>query len=236
MNVVHVVNLGCTDYKSCWDLQRRLLELRRMHQIPDVLLLTEHNHVYTIGKSGDDKHLLATQAELREEGIEVYHNDRGGDITYHGPGQLVGYPILDLHDYYLDLHRYLRDLEEVIIRTLATYGIVGSRVPGYTGVWVGKNKICAIGVKTSRWVTMHGFALNANTDLSFFDRIIPCGIFERGVTSVQQLLGQSVEMSEAAKRIVGEFASVFGADIRELRVRGFMQSLIPEETIALAEN
>jgi lipoyl(octanoyl) transferase len=217
-NVVQVINLGRTDYKSCWDLQQRLLEHRRMHQVPDVLLLTEHNHVYTIGKSGDDKHLLATEAELRGQGIRVYHNDRGGDITYHGPGQLVGYPILDLHDYYLDLHRYLRDLEEVIIRTLATYDIIGSRLPGYTGVWVGMKKICAIGVKTSHWVTMHGFALNVNTDLSFFDGIIPCGISEKGVSSVQRETSWEVDLDQAGEHLTEQFGTVFGVEVRRMSI------------------
>lgn len=211
MNTVTVIDLGRTDYKACWDLQRNLLEQRAADEVGDLLLLTEHEHVYTIGKSGDDNHLLANEEELKSKGIAVYHNDRGGDITYHGPGQLVGYPILDLNNYYLDLHRYLRDLEEVVIRMLSTYGVQGSRDTDYTGVWVGKDKICAIGVKTSRWVTMHGFALNVNTDLSFFGRIIPCGIFEKGVTSVSQVLGHPVALDEVAERVVNEFGRVFVA-------------------------
>jgi lipoyl(octanoyl) transferase len=166
--------------------------------------------VYTIGKTGDENHLLADQAELLSRGVSVYHNDRGGDITYHGPGQLVGYPILDLNNHYLDLHRYLRDLEEVIIGTLREFGISSQRDSGYTGVWVGTEKICAIGVKTSRWVTMHGFALNVNTDLSFFARIIPCGIFEKGVTSMAQILGGAVDGEVVATIVTKEFGRVFG--------------------------
>ncbi|MFN0159187.1 MAG: lipoyl(octanoyl) transferase LipB [Bacteroidota bacterium] len=212
---VQVCSLGRTEYKECWDLQRHLYGLRLANEIPDTFLLTEHDHVYTIGKSGDDNHLLATANELYSKGVPVFHNDRGGDITYHGPGQLVGYPILRLEDYYLDLHRYLRDLEEVIIRTLCEFGVHGKRVPEYTGVWVGNEKICAIGVKASRWVTMHGFALNVSTDLSYFDRIIPCGIFEKGVTSLETVLDKKVEMDEVIPPLVHHFADVFGVQTVE---------------------
>jgi lipoyl(octanoyl) transferase len=205
-----VIQLGRTDYKQCWDLQQRLHDRRVTGSLLDTLLLTEHDHVYTIGKTGDENHLLADQAELLSRGVSVYHNDRGGDITYHGPGQLVGYPILDLNNHYLDLHRYLRDLEEVIIGTLREFGISSQRDSGYTGVWVGTEKICAIGVKTSRWVTMHGFALNVNTDLSFFARIIPCGIFEKGVTSMAQILGGAVDGEVVATIVTKEFGRVFG--------------------------
>jgi lipoyl(octanoyl) transferase len=184
-------------------------------EIDDVLLLTEHDHVYTIGTTGDEAHLLARQEELTSKGIVVYHNDRGGDITYHGPGQLVGYPILDLKNHYLDLHRYLRDIEEVIIRTLAGHGVVARRDPEYTGVWVGNDKICAIGVKTRRWFTMHGFAFNVNTDLSHFGRIIPCGIFEKGVTSLKQVLGYDIELHGIADTVAREFGGVFGSDLQE---------------------
>jgi lipoyl(octanoyl) transferase len=209
-----VIQLGRTDYKQCWDLQQRLHDRRVTGSMLDTLLLTEHDHVYTIGKTGDENHLLADQAELLSRGVSVYHNDRGGDITYHGPGQLVGYPILDLNNYYLDLHRYLRDLEEVIIGTLREFGISSQRDSGYTGVWVGTEKICAIGVKTSRWVTMHGFALNVNTDLSFFARIIPCGIFEKGVTSMAQILGDAVDGEAVATIVTKEFGRVFGCTPR----------------------
>ncbi len=213
LKAIDVINLGRTDYKECWDLQRKLFEQRAAGEVGDLLLLTEHDHVYTIGKGGDDNHLLANEEELRSKGVAVYHNDRGGDVTYHGHGQLVGYPILDLNNYYLDLHRYLRDIEEVIIRTLAGYEVKASRDSDYTGVWVGNDKICAIGVKTGRWITMHGFAFNINTDLSFFGRIIPCGIFEKGVTSLKQILGREVELSEVAARVVKEFGEVFGAEM-----------------------
>lgn len=214
MRVLEILELGRTDYKTCWDFQRRVFGLRTAGLIPDTLLLTEHDHVYTIGKGGDADHLLANELELKERGATVYHNDRGGDVTYHGPGQLVGYPILDLRSYYLDLHRYLRDIEEVIIRSLKAFNLLGRRIDGYTGVWVDDDKICAIGVKSSRWVTMHGFALNVNTDLSFFQRIIPCGIFEKGVTSLGQLIGRDVEMEEVSDRIIKEFGNVFHVEVR----------------------
>ena len=207
---VNVTDLGRTAYGSCWDLQRQLFELRTAGFAPDTLLLTEHDHVFTIGKSGDENHLLASETELKARGITVYHNDRGGDITYHGPGQLVGYPVLDLQNYYCDLHRYLRDLEEVVIRALESYGLRGRRAEGFTGVWVNDEKICAIGVRSRQWVTMHGFALNVNTDLSYFDRIIPCGVFDRGVTSMHQLLGHQVMLNDVARSITQAFGNVFG--------------------------
>jgi lipoyl(octanoyl) transferase len=201
---------GRTPYEACWALQRSLAARRASGEIPDTLVLTEHDHVYTLGSGSDDNHLLAGAEELRQRGIAVVWNDRGGDVTYHGPGQLVGYPIIDLRGHYLDLHRYLRDLEEVIILALVFFGLKGERVSGYTGVWVGGEKICAIGIKSSRWITMHGFALNVNTDLSFFDRIIPCGIFEKGVTSMAALLGRELPMPDVEKAVIGAFSSVFG--------------------------
>ena len=210
-NRLLVLNCGRTGYRECWALQQQLLESRIGGDIPDTLLLTEHDHVYTIGTSGSENHLLWPGESLEQRGIALVRTDRGGDITYHGPGQLVGYPILDLHGYYLDLHRYLRDLEEVVVRTLRAFGIRGERVPGYTGVWVAGEKICAIGVRSSRWVTMHGFALNVDTDLAFYGGIIPCGIFERGVTSMRDVLGQAPAMKDVAARLAGEFAALFCA-------------------------
>jgi lipoate-protein ligase B len=224
---MYVVNLGHTDYRECWDLQRRVFKARGTGAMVDTLLLTEHNHTYTIGRTGDTNHLLEREEDLRARGIRLYFNDRGGGITYHGPGQCVGYPIFDLRGHYLDLHRYLRDLEEVIIRALCPFGLVGRRMEGYTGVWVGGEKICAIGIKSTRWVTMHGFALNVNTDLSFFDGIIPCGIFERGVTSLQKCLGRTIEMLETAREIMAGFESVFGVRVHEL---------VPGELIELLED
>lgn len=214
MNEVQFAFLGRTDYRECWSLQQHLCEERRAGRIPDTLLLTEHDPVYTIGRTGNDHHLLAGEEELRARAIPLVHNDRGGDITYHGPGQLVGYPILDLHGYYLDLHRYLRDLEEVIIQTLELYGVKAGRNLDYTGVWINGEKVCAIGIRTSRWITMHGFALNVTTDLSPFDRIIPCGIFERGVTSLAHILGRSVPLEEVGGHVTAAFGAVFDRDMR----------------------
>lgn len=225
MQRILTVELGHTSYGECWELQRRTFALRAAGRISDLLLLTEHDHVYTIGKSGNENHLLAREEELRARGITVWFNDRGGDITYHGPGQLVGYPILDLGGYYRDLHRYLRDLEEVVIRSLAHFGITAGRMEGYTGVWVGQEKICAIGVKSSRWITMHGFALNVATDLSFFDRIIPCGIFEKGVTSMEAVLGRSVRVSDVAKAVREQFGGVFGAVMEGMERRELIRTV-----------
>jgi lipoyl(octanoyl) transferase len=208
-----ISHIGRTRYADAWKLQKEVWTRRHSNDIQDILLLTEHEHVYTLGKSTDDNHLLASEEELITSGTEVFHIDRGGDITYHGPGQIVGYPIIDLNNYFLDIHRYLRSLEEVIIRTLATCGIMAEREKGMTGVWVSNEKIAAIGVKVSRWVTMHGFALNVNTDLSKFDRIIPCGIFHKGVTSMQRKQGQDVPIESVQKAIVESFASVFGCQI-----------------------
>jgi lipoate-protein ligase B len=205
-----VSNLGRTRYADTWDLQHKLLELRQRGQIEDLLLYTEHSHVYTIGKSGDDNHLLASEEELTRDGTEVFHIDRGGDITYHGPGQVVGYPIVDLNQHSPDIHAYLRQLEEVLIVTLNAFGISAGREEGMTGVWTGGEKIAAIGVKVSRWVTMHGFALNVNTDLHKFARIIPCGIFHKGVTSMKQVLGHEIPLDNVEQKLTESFESVFG--------------------------
>jgi lipoate-protein ligase B len=209
-----VARLGKTEYRECWDLQRGLARARGEGAVPDVLLLTEHDHVYTVGRSGDDRHLLATGDELSRTGASLVHTDRGGDITYHGPGQLIGYPILDLTRHGSDLHLYLRMLEEAVIRTLREFGIEAGRHPSYTGVWVGGDKICAIGVKTSRWITTHGFALNVSTDLRRFDRIIPCGIFERGVTSMAVRLGRDVGIGEVEPVAARAVAGVFSSEVR----------------------
>jgi lipoyl(octanoyl) transferase len=209
MNQLLTLNIGRTRYANAWELQKKFFSARLAHRIPDVLLLTEHEPVYTLGKGADLNHLLANDGELRGKKIDVFNVDRGGDVTFHGPGQLVGYPILDLNKYYLDIHRYLRDIEEVLIRTTKNFGIEAERSDGYTGVWVKNDKIAAIGVKVSRWITMHGFAFNVNTDLSYFDRIIPCGIFHKGVTSLQALLGHEVNMGKVEIALIKNFESVF---------------------------
>ena len=204
-----ISNIGRTRYADAWAVQQEIWKLRHENAIQDILLLTEHEHVYTLGKSTDDNHLLASEEELKISGTDVFHIDRGGDITYHGPGQIVGYPIINLNNYFLDIHRYMRSLEEVIIQTLAKFRIVAEREKDLTGVWVNNEKIAAIGVKVSRWVTMHGFALNVTTDLSKFDRIIPCGIFHKGVTSMQQYLGE-VDIEAVQQALGDSFAEVFG--------------------------
>lgn len=219
-------HLGRVPYEPTWELQQRvqdrLIEAKRQtptEAIPHVLLLVEHPPVYTLGKSGDADHLLLSEEALAERGASFFHIDRGGDITYHGPGQLVGYPILDLDRFFTDLGRYLRTLEEVIIRTCAEYGVTGRRVEDRTGTWIGpderelERKICAMGVRCSRWVTMHGFAFNLNTDLEFFRYIVPCGIADRGVTSLEQELDRSVDEAEARHHVIRHFADLFEADV-----------------------
>ncbi|KPP99588.1 MAG: lipoate-protein ligase LipB [Bacteroidetes bacterium HLUCCA01] len=180
---------------------------------PDVLLLVEHPHVYTLGKSGDPSHLLKTDEELESLQATYVKIDRGGDITYHGPGQIVGYPILDLDRYFTDIHKYLRYLEETIIRVCADYGLKAGRIDKLTGVWVGDAKICAFGIRCSRWVTMHGFALNVNTSLDYFGHIVPCGITDKAVTSLSEQLGRPVDEEEVKDRILHHFQDLFGAVI-----------------------
>ncbi len=222
--MITAVNIGRTRYADAWELQKKLFEMRRYGLVGDMFLLTEHEHVYTFGKGGDENHLLASEDELKRNGTEVFHIDRGGDVTYHGPGQIVGYPILDLNNYFADIHRYLRCLEEVIIQTLLEYGVEGEREEGLTGVWVKGEKIAAVGVKISRWITMHGFAFNVNTDLSYFDRIIPCGIFHKGVTSLERVLGREVPIEEVQSKLVEEFGHVFGCKIQSLSSDELMKS------------
>jgi lipoyl(octanoyl) transferase len=203
--------LGRIDYADALALQRQLVEDRKADRIDDVLLLVEHPHVLTLGVRGDGgrSHILAPPESLAARGVAVFEAGRGGDVTYHGPGQIVGYPIVSLRPDRCDVHRYVRDLEEVLIRTASDFGIQAGRVPGLTGVWVGDEKLAAIGVRISRWVTSHGFALNVATDLGFFDLIVPCGIADRGVTSMEKLLGRSVAREAVEERIVAHFGSVF---------------------------
>ncbi|HMW32826.1 MAG TPA: lipoyl(octanoyl) transferase LipB [bacterium] len=217
-NLFQIHRLGLVDYQVAWDLQKQLFDDCLSGRNGDAIIICEHPHTYTVGKNGVEsvgKHLLLNQEQLRENGILVFEIDRGGDITYHGPGQIVGYPILNLNRYYRDVHRYLRDIEEVIIRTIRHYNIVGKRIEKVTGVWVdtprGPEKICAIGVKVTRWVTMHGFALNVNTNLDFFNGIVPCGITDKGVTSIAKLLNKEQDIREIENVIIHEFQSVFKA-------------------------
>lgn len=206
-----VRRLGRVAYADGLSLQEELVAARRAGEIPDTLLLLEHPHVITLGSSSDTSHVLLDAGERRLMGIELFETGRGGDVTYHGPGQLVGYPILDLKPDRKDLHRYVRDLEEALIRMLAGYGVDAVRKEGLTGVWVGDEKVAAIGVRVSSgWITSHGFALNVGTDLRFFDSIVPCGITDHGVTSMEVLLGGKPELDEVGDRVVTAMADVFG--------------------------
>jgi len=205
-------DFGFIDYKEAWDLQHRLLELRKEDKIPDVFLLLEHPHTYTLGKVADPKNLVGSEEYLKANNISVYNIDRGGDITYHGPGQIVGYPIITLSDWHNDTHKYLRGLEEVIILTCSEYGIRTERKKDYTGVWIEERKIAAIGIKISNWVTMHGFAFNINTDLNLFNGIIPCGISDKKVTSLQEELHREIPLSEVKEKLLKNFVNVFNYD------------------------
>lgn len=212
--LLDVRRLGRVPYAEALALQRALVDDRKAGRIPDTLLFVEHPHVLTLGVRGDGgrSHILATDEALAARGIEVHETGRGGDITYHGPGQLVGYPIIDLNPDRRDVHRYVRDLEAVLIRTAADYGVSAGRIEGLTGVWVGNEKLAAIGVRIARWITSHGFALNVTTDLDHFDLIVPCGIADRGVTSLARLLGRLVETDEVENRIIEHFANIFGSN------------------------
>ena len=198
-------DLGNASYQQTWDMQKEMQSQRINNKIDDTVLLVEHEPVYTFGKNANENHLLQNYPE----DVKVFHIERGGDITFHGPGQLVGYPIIDLHNYKMSISWYMCSLEAVIINTLNHYGIAAEHKKGLTGVWVKEEKIAALGVRISRWVTMHGFALNVNTELHYYDGIIPCGIFEYGVTSMKKLLGTAIKMDEVKKLLIKEFNMVF---------------------------
>ena len=206
---MEVRHLGRVPYAQGLELQAGLVAERQAGRIPDTLLLLEHDPVFTLGRNARAENVLLPEAALKAQGFEVFETGRGGDVTYHGPGQLVGYPILDLSPDRCDVHRYVRDLEEVMIRTCADYGLEASRVQGLTGTWLGDEKIGAIGVRIARWVTSHGFAFNVGTDLSAFDLIVPCGIRGRGVTSLERQLGRPLPLEEVMDRIAANFAAVF---------------------------
>jgi lipoyl(octanoyl) transferase len=207
--ILNYCDLNIIDYQEAWELQKDILEMRVDEKINDVLFLLEHPHTYTLGKVADKRNLIGSQDYLVQNKISVFDIDRGGDITYHGPGQIVGYPIIDLKKWKQDTHKYLRSLEEVIIETCADYGLNGIRDPKYTGVWIGDKKIAAIGIKVSRWVTMHGFAFNVSTDLDFFSGIIPCGIKDKGVTSLKNELSRPIDISEVKEKLVNNFKIIF---------------------------
>ncbi|MES2647809.1 MAG: lipoyl(octanoyl) transferase LipB [Bacteroidota bacterium] len=232
---VFLQDLGLRPYQQTWDLQEQLLQENVATKLAakangieapvivnttNHLLLLEHPPVYTLGKTGHEEYILISEADRVSKGIEYYRINRGGDITFHGPGQLVGYPIIDLELFFTDIGKYLRYLEEVIIKTIAVFGIAGERSKGETGVWLdtgikgSERKICAMGVRCSRWITMHGWALNVNTDMSYFDHIIPCGIAEKKVTSMQQELGRTVNMNEVKSVLVEKFSEVFDVEIK----------------------
>jgi lipoyl(octanoyl) transferase len=227
---IQLQDLGSKDYKETWDYQEELfkeivdIKIRNRREelnllTPNYFIYVEHSHVYTLGKSGDFSNLLLSEKQLKEKGATFYKINRGGDITYHGPGQIVGYPILDLENFFTDIHKYLRFLEEAIILTLVEYNIIGTRSEGETGVWLGAGtpfarKICAMGVRASRWVTMHGFALNVNANLGYFDNIIPCGIKGKAVTSLNVELGvEKVDEQEVKAKIFKHFCILFEADV-----------------------
>lgn len=227
---VFLKELGYKDYKETWDFQESLfkeivdLKIKNRRDetkivTPNYFLFVEHPHVYTLGKSGDVENLLVNEQQLKEKKATYYKINRGGDITYHGPGQIVGYPILDLDNFFTDIHKYLRFLEEMIILTLADYGLKGERSTGETGVWLDvgtpfARKICAMGIRASRWVTMHGFALNVNTNLGYFDNIIPCGIRGKSVTSLNVELGkEEVSMNEVKEKLLNHFVALFEAEL-----------------------
>jgi lipoyl(octanoyl) transferase len=205
-----VEELGLIDYAEALRLQGEKVAARKAGAIPDTLLLLEHPHVYTLGRNGKREHLLVPAQRLHAPVVET---DRGGDVTYHGPGQLVGYPILDLTRHRRDLGWYMRSLEEVFVRVAADFGIRAGRLPGAPGVWVGNDKLVAMGVHVSRWVTSHGFAFNVKTDLRYFRAIVPCGLRDKGVTSIERLLGRRVEMDVAVERVIEHFAAVFGLEM-----------------------
>lgn len=226
------INLGLVDYKEAWDYQTTLFEKvlgiksgnrslpeDQQQLTENFLLFCQHPHVYTLGKSGKEDNLLVKTDDLKGIGATYYHINRGGDITYHGPGQIVGYPIVDLENFFTDIHKYMRLLEEAVIQTIAEFGVKAGRIPGLTGVWINYDsqdsarKICALGVKTSRWVTMHGFALNVNTDLSYFHHIVPCGINDKAVTSLQKELGSAVDLNAVEEILKSKIANLFGMNL-----------------------
>jgi lipoyl(octanoyl) transferase len=226
MKVCHSVDVGLMGYAEAWELQKRLVAARKIDAIENVLLLCEHPHVITLGRNGKRENLLASEQVLRQKGVEFHASNRGGDITYHGPGQLVGYPILNLGAIRKDVVWYVRMLEEAMIRATAEFGVTAGRVEGKTGIWVKgpkaaqatdatEEKLGAIGVHISRWVTSHGFAYNVSTDLRYFDLIVPCGIAGRKATSLEQILGRAVSREEVMKPLVRNFGEVFGFEMRE---------------------
>jgi lipoyl(octanoyl) transferase len=219
VKICHIVDLGLMGYAEAWELQKRVVAARKSGAIEDVLLLCEHPHVITQGRSGKRENLLASEHVLKQKGVEFHATDRGGDITYHGPGQIVGYPILNLGLIRRDVVWYVRLLEEAMMRATAEFGVLAERVAGKTGIWVrssgAEEKLAAIGVHISRWVTSHGFAYNVSTDLRYFDLIVPCGIADRKPTSLEKLLGRTVQPNEVKPRIASHLGEVFGLEMKK---------------------
>jgi len=230
---VEVTNLGIVEYEDGLELQDHLRRAVAAGELADQLLLLEHPPVVTMGRSGNPDHLVADPEALAAREIGYFPTGRGGDVTFHGPGQLVGYPIVDLNPDRRDVHRYVRDLEEVLIRTLADFDVSAGRIPGLTGVWVGDLKVAAIGVRISRWITSHGFAFNVDTDLDYFDTIVPCGIRDRGVTSLSRLLGEPVALADVRERVAIRFGDVFDREVvAESDVLESVQVLVWRDTVA----
>ena len=229
MNRCHTIDLGLIGYAEAWALQKRIVAARKAGAIEDVLLVCEHSHVITQGRNGKREHLLASEHVLRQKGVEYYETSRGGDITYHGPGQIVGYPILNLGAIRRDVVWYVRMLEVAMIRATSEFGITAERVAGKTGIWVKsgdtEEKLAAIGVHISRWVTSHGFAYNVSTDLRYFDLIVPCGIADRKATSLEKLLGRSIEQEEVAPRIAKHLGELFGLEMNEASKKELLERL-----------
>jgi lipoyl(octanoyl) transferase len=243
MNACLIVDLGWISYTDGYALQQRVVAARKAGAIADVLLLCEHPHVITLGRNGKRENLLASEHVLRQKGVEFHATHRGGDITYHGPGQIVGYPILNLANMKTDVHWYVRTLEQGMIRASSDFGVTAFRIPGKTGIWVetegqdgvSEEKLAAIGVHISRWVTSHGFAYNVSTDLRFFDLIVPCGIADRKATSLEKLMEQRVEKNEVAPRIAKHLGDVFGLEMKETSRAELLEKLQEAEQPAAAE-
>jgi lipoyl(octanoyl) transferase len=235
MNPILTVDLGLISYTDALTLQQRVAAARKANAIEDVLLLCEHPHVITLGRNGKRENLLASDSVLRQKNVEFHETNRGGDITYHGPGQIVGYPILDLSRIRRDVHWYVRTLEEVMIRASAEFSVTAYPVPGKTGIWVAaipaEEKLAAIGVHISRWVTSHGFAYNVATDFRYFDLIVPCGISERKATSLEKLLNRAVSLSEVVPHLIRHFAELFAFDLQPISRANFLTDLAKAEAV-----
>ncbi len=221
-----IVNLKRIEYENAWRLQKKIFQAKWRKKLDeDVLLLLEHPHTITVGKKGKGGEILIDHERLKKEGVSIFYIERGGRVTYHGPGQLVGYPILDLNCYRKDLHLYLRYLEEVLIKTLREFKIEAGRINDFTGVWVGRKKIASIGIKVRRWITLHGFALNVNTELGYFNLIQPCGMEAQIMTSMKSLLNRDIKLKEVVEKLIPQFSDVFGVEMREISLLDLQKNL-----------